>query len=67
MEDTQKLTQFYSQEEMEAQLLDDFFRGRKFDGGQMIRWNRMRDGLFLKPDLSGFASDRVKGELPNAA
>ena len=67
MEDTQKLTQFYSQEEMEAQLLDDFFRGRKFDGGQLLRWNAIREGLFLKPALSGFAADRVKGELPHAA
>jgi hypothetical protein len=49
MEDTPKLTQFYSQEEMELQLLDDFFRGRKFDGEQLLRWDAMRDGLFLSP------------------
>lgn len=49
MEDTPKLTQFYSQEEMELQLLDDFFRGRKFDSEQTLRWNAMREGRFLTP------------------
>jgi hypothetical protein len=49
MEDTPKLTQIYAQEELESQLLADFFSGRKFDGEQLVQWNRMREGLFLSP------------------
>jgi len=67
MEDTQKLTRLTALEADEAQLLEDFFANRAWDSGKQLRFNAMREGLFLAPHLSGFESDRVKGDIRRAA
>ncbi len=52
MEDTQKLTHLAFTEEHEAELLEDFFRNRDWSSDKQLRFNKMREKNFVKPEVS---------------
>jgi len=46
MEDTPQLTRIAAEDLEQAQLLEDFFRGRDWTSDKQLRWNKMRAEIF---------------------